>query len=82
MPLKKIKIFVINNHVLEQGFLNKEKKLIIFIGDEKKVLPVRSPLENLPGLYDKGIFDEMILVEFKSDGLFENFNATVHLISN
>lgn len=37
------------------------------IGDEKKVLPVRSPLENLPGLYDKGIFDEMILPDDDDD---------------
>ena len=33
------------------------------IGDTKKVLPVRSPMENLPGLYSKGFMDEMILPE-------------------
>ena len=33
---KNIKIFVTNNHVLDQEFLNKEKKLIVFIDEEKK----------------------------------------------
>lgn len=33
------------------------------IGQDTKVLPVRSPLDNQPGIYDKGCFDEIILPE-------------------
>ena len=33
---KNFKIFVTNNHIIDKDFLNKEKRLIIFIDDEKK----------------------------------------------
>ena len=36
IPSKNIKIFVTNNHVLNQEFLNTQKNLIIFIEEEKK----------------------------------------------
>ena len=36
IPLKNIKIFVTNNHVLNKEFIYKEKKLILFVEEEKK----------------------------------------------
>jgi len=36
IPSKNIKIFMTNNHILNEEFLNKEKKLNIYIEEEKK----------------------------------------------
>lgn len=38
VPSKNIKVFITNNHVLDQNFLNKENTLNIFIEEKKKII--------------------------------------------
>ena len=39
--LKKIKVFITNNHIINQEFLDKEKKLILFIENNKKEINLK-----------------------------------------
>ena len=41
IPLKKIKVFITNNHIINQEFLDKEKKLILFIENNKKEINLK-----------------------------------------
>ena len=40
LPLKK-KVFITNNHILDEEFINKEKKLVVFIDKEKKEIDLK-----------------------------------------
>ena len=66
--MKNIKIFITNNHVLNEEFLNKEKKLIIFF--EQKKEEINLELERFK-LTDKDL--DFTIIEILEEDKIKNF---------